>query len=53
MRDDIEALTVQEAGKKDLTIKFPGATSDLMATKNMFDVYLKSKVLDFCGDAKY
>ncbi len=45
-------LTEQEANKKDLTIKFPGATADLLATKNVFDVFLKTKVLDICGDAK-
>jgi hypothetical protein len=32
-------------------LKFPGATADLIATKNMFDVFLKTKVLDICGDA--
>jgi hypothetical protein len=32
-------------------LKFPGATADLIATKNLFDVFLKSKVLDVCGDA--
>ena len=52
MREEIEVLTVQEANKKDLTIKFPGATADLLATKNVFDVFLKTKVLDVCGDAK-
>ena len=52
MRDDFEELTNQEATRKDLTVKFPGATADLMACKNVFDVYLKTKVLDFCEDAK-
>ena len=47
----MEALTEEEANKKELTLKFPGATADLIATKNLFDVYLKSKVLDVCGDA--
>lgn len=51
MRDELEVLTDQEANKKDLTLKFPGATADLIATKNLFDVYLKTKVLDVCGDA--
>ena len=51
MREELEVLTEQEANKKDLTLKFPGATSDLIATKNLFDVYLKTKVLDVCGDA--
>jgi hypothetical protein len=45
-------LTHQEATKKDLTVKFPGATADLIACKNVFDVYLKTKVLDFCQDGK-
>lgn len=35
-----------------MTLKFPGATSDLIATKNLFDVYLKSRVLDICGDVR-
>lgn len=50
MRDELEVLTEQEANKKDLTLKFAGATADLIATKNLFDVYLKTKVLDVCGD---
>lgn len=44
-------MTSQEANKKELTLKFPGATADLIATKNLFDVYLKTRVLDICGDA--
>ena len=52
MRDEMEALTEQEANKKEMTLKYPGATADLIATKNLFDVYLKSRVLDICGDAK-
>ena len=44
-------LTEQEANKKDITLKFPGATADLIASKNLFDIYLKTKVLDVCGDA--
>jgi hypothetical protein len=52
MRDDMESLTEQEANKKEMTLKFPGATSDLIATKNLFDVYLKSRVLDLCQDSK-
>jgi len=35
-----------------MTLKFPGATSDLIATKNLFDIYLKTKVLNVCGDAR-
>lgn len=52
MRDDMEALSEQEANKKEMTLKFPGATADLIATKNLFDVYLKTRVLEVCGDAK-
>lgn len=33
-----------------MTLKYPGATADLIATKNLFDVYLKSKVIDLCGE---
>ena len=48
----MESLTEQEANKKEMTLKFPGATADLIATKNLFDVYLKTRVLEVCGDAK-
>lgn len=47
----MKGLTEQEANKKNIDLKFPGATADLIATKNMFDVFLKTKVLDICGDA--
>ena len=52
MRDDMESLTEQEANKKEMTLKFPGATSDLIATKNLFDVYLKTRVLEVCKDVR-
>lgn len=45
------ALTEQEAKKKNVTLKFSGATADLIATKNMFDVFVKGKVLQTCGEA--
>jgi hypothetical protein len=51
MTEEIQTLTEQEATKKDVTLKYPGATAELIATKNLFDVYLKTKVLDVCGDA--
>ena len=51
MKEELEVLTEQEANKKEMTLKYPGATADLIATKNLFDVYLKTKVLDVCGDA--
>ncbi len=31
-----------------MTLKYPGATPDLIANKNMFDIYLKTKVLKVC-----
>lgn len=51
MCDEVKSLTQQESNKKNIDLKFPGATADLIATKNMFDVFLKTKVLDLCGDA--
>ena len=48
----MEALTEQEANKKEMTLKYPGATSDLIATKNLFDVYLKSRQLNVCSDVR-
>ncbi len=38
-------LSEQDANKKEMSLKFPGATADLIASKNMFDVLIKSKVL--------
>ena len=35
-----------------MTLKYPGATADLIATKNLFDVYLKTRVLSVCGDVR-
>lgn len=52
MREEMEVITEQEANKKEMTLKYPGATADLIATKNLFDVYLKSRVLDVCGDVR-
>lgn len=43
-------LTEQEANKKDLTLKFAGANADLIATKNMFDVFVKREVLNLCSE---
>lgn len=48
----MEVLTEQEANKKEMTLKYPGATADLIATKNLFDVFLKSRVLDICSDVR-
>ena len=45
MEEEVHELTQQEAHKKELTLKFPGATADLIATKNLFDVFLKSRLL--------
>lgn len=50
MCEEVKALTEQQANKKNIDLKFPGATADLIATKNMFDVFLKTKVLDICSD---
>lgn len=52
MREEMEVLTEQEANKKEMTLKYPGATADLIATKNLFDVFLKSRVLDICSDVR-
>ena len=35
-----------------MTLKFPGATADLIATKNLFDVFLKTKVLDLTQEER-
>lgn len=41
-------LTELDANKKNMTLKFPGATADLIATKNMFDVFVKERVMTVC-----
>lgn len=51
MRSEMVVISEQEAHKKNITLKFAGATADLIASKNMFDVFIKSKVLSSCGDA--
>lgn len=43
-------LTEQESNKKDITLKFPGATAEIIASKNMFDVFVKKRVLNICED---
>lgn len=43
-------LTEQESNKKDITLKFPGATAEIIANKNMFDVFVKKRVLNICED---
>ena len=45
MKTEMVELSEQEANKKQMTLKFPGATADLIATKNLFDSFLKSKSL--------
>lgn len=45
MREEMVVLSEQDANKKEMSLKFPGATADLIASKNMFDVLIKSKVL--------
>lgn len=52
MEDEIYEITQQEANKKELTLKFPGATADLIATKNLFDVFLKSKLLSMTEEER-
>ena len=51
MRTELGEISEQEANKKELSLKFPGATADLIATKNLFDVFVKGKVLEYCSDA--
>lgn len=31
-------------------MKFPGATADLIATKNLFDVFVKERVMTVCEE---
>lgn len=45
MRQEMVVLSEQDANRKEMSLKFPGATADLIASKNMFDVLIKSKVL--------
>lgn len=45
MKEEMTVLAEQDANKREISLKFPGATPDLIASKNMFDVFLKAKVL--------
>jgi hypothetical protein len=38
----------QEANKRELDIKLPPTLPSILASKNIFDIYLKTKVIDFC-----
>lgn len=40
-----EEVFSQRAAEKSLDIKVPGWTPDVISTKNLFDVFLKNKVL--------
>lgn len=39
----------QRAAQKNLDIKIAGWIPDTIATKNLFDVFLKNKVLEYCS----
>ncbi len=43
-----EELFNQQANRKNLDIKQPGWIPETIATKGLFDVFLKNKVLDYC-----
>lgn len=47
MKAEMIELSEQEANKKQMSLKFPGATSDLIATKNLFDSFLKAKTIEY------
>ena len=44
-----EEIFGQRASQKNLDIKVPGWIPDTIATKSLFDVFLKNKVLDYCS----
>ena len=44
-----EEVFGQRAAEKNLDIKVPGWIPDTIATKNLFDVFLKNKVLEYCS----
>lgn len=44
-----EEVFGQRAAQKNLDIKIPGWVPETLATKNLFDVFLKNKVLDYCS----
>ena len=43
-----EELFAQQAGRKALDLKQPGWIPETIATKGLFDVFVKTKVLDYC-----
>lgn len=47
--NNFEKVFAQEAARKNLDIKVPGWMPDVLATKSLFDVFLKNKVLEYCS----
>lgn len=50
LRDEMTVLSEQDANRKHHSLKFAGASADLIASKNMFDVFVKTKVIEVCSD---
>ena len=44
-----EEVFSQRAAQKNLDIKVPGWIPDTIATKSLFDVFLKNKVIEYCS----
>ena len=44
-----EEVFSQRAAQKNLDIKVPGWLPETLATKDLFDVFLKNKVLQYCS----
>jgi predicted RNase H-like nuclease (RuvC/YqgF family) len=49
LSNKFEEVFSQRAAQKNLDIKIPGWIPDTLATKNLFDVFLKNKVLEYCS----
>ena len=44
-----EGIFAQRAAEKKLDIKVPGWIPNTLATKSLFDVFLKNKVIEYCS----
>jgi predicted nuclease with TOPRIM domain len=49
LSNKFEEIFSQRAAQKNLDIRIPGWIPDTIATKNIFDVFLKNKVLEYCS----
>jgi hypothetical protein len=48
LEEKFHEVAVQESAKRELNLKLPTTSPDILASKNIFDIYLKTKIIDMC-----